>query len=146
MHANRDQFSLQETQESEETMTYNYSDASSIGRFPSFNFSPHSLTSLSTLSVLSKSGRGSRKVAILVAVLEVDGPDTITIKNGAEAGKQISMLKMILGDEEGNVSKLVAWRDIADVWGGNTAYPAVKRGDICYIESMSISPIIHKAD
>ena len=114
-------------------MTYNYSDASSIGRFPSFNFSPHSLTSLSTLSVLSKSGRGSRKVAILVAVLEVDGPDTITIKNGAEAGKQISMLKMILGDEEGNVSKLVACRDITDVWGGNTAYPAVKRGDICYV-------------
>jgi hypothetical protein len=71
----------------------------------------------------------------LAAVLEVDGPDTITIKNGADAGKQIPLLKMILGDEEGNVCKLAAWQDIADVWGGNTTYPAVKRGDICYIES-----------
>jgi len=31
----------------------------------------------------------------------------------------------------------LAWRDVADVWGGNTISPAVKRGDICLIESMS---------
>jgi hypothetical protein len=76
-------------------------------------------------------------VTILVAALEVEGPDTITIKKGADAGKQISLLKMILGDEDGNVCKLAAWRDIADHWGGSTIYPAVKRGDICFIESMS---------
>jgi hypothetical protein len=76
-------------------------------------------------------------VTILVAALEVEGPDTITIKKGADAGKQISLLKMILGDEDGNVCKLAAWRDIADHWGGSATYPAVKRGDICFIESMS---------
>lgn len=133
----RFQSSLYETQETQETASYDYSDASSIGRFPFFSFSLHSLTSLSVLSALSKSRKGSRKAAILVATLEVDGPDSITIKKGADAGKQVSLLKMILGDEDGNVCKLAAWRDVADVWGGNTISPAVKRGDICLIESMS---------
>lgn len=71
----------------------------------------------------------------MVAALEVEGPDTITIKKGADAGKQVSLLKMILGDEEGAVCKLTAWRHIADVWGGNDDSPAVKRGDILFIES-----------
>lgn len=84
---------------------------------------------------MSKGGKGSRKVAILAAVLEVEGPDTITIKQGKDAGKQVSLLKMILGDEDGNVCKLTAWREIADAWGGNVASPAVKRGDILFIES-----------
>jgi hypothetical protein len=73
----------------------------------------------------------------LVAALEVEGPDSITVKKGADAGKQISLLKMILGDEYGNVCKLTAWRDIADEWGGYATSPGVKRGDICLIESMS---------
>lgn len=72
-----------------------------------------------------------------MAVLEVEGPDTITIKNGADAGKQVSLLKMILGDEEGTISKLTAWRQVADLWGGNSDSPAVKKGDILFIESMS---------
>jgi hypothetical protein len=122
-----------ETQETQETTSYNYSDASSIGRFPSFSFSLHSLTSL---AALAKSGSGSRKATILVAALEVEGPDTITIKKGRDAGKQISLLKMILGDDNGTVCKLTAWRDVADVWGGNTTSLAVKRGDVCFIESM----------
>lgn len=122
-----------ETQETQETASYNYSDASSIGRFPSFNFSLHSLTSLSALTAAPKS---PRKFAVLVAALEVEGPDTITIKKGADAGKQVSLLKMILGDEEGTVCKLTAWRQIADLWGGNDDLPAVKRGDILFIESV----------
>ncbi|KAF5343461.1 hypothetical protein D9758_011848 [Tetrapyrgos nigripes] len=55
--------------------------------------------------------------AMLLAVLEVEGPDTIRTKKGPDAGKEISILKMVLGDEEGNVCKLVAWREIAEVWG-----------------------------
>lgn len=135
MSASRPQNSLLETQETQETASYNYSDASSIGRFPAFSFSLHALTSLSALTAMSKGGKGSRKVAILAAVLEVEGPDTITIKQGKDAGKQVSLLKMILGDEDGNVCKLTAWREIADAWGGNVASPAVKRGDILFIES-----------
>ena len=131
--------SLYETQETKETASYNYSDASSIGRFPSFNFSLHSITPLAILSALSGNGKGSRKVSILAAVLEVEGPDTITIKKGMDTGKQISLLKMILGDEEGDVCKLTAWRDVADSWGGSLTAPAVKKGDICFVESMSLA-------
>ena len=117
-------------QETEETISYNYSDASSIGRFPSFTFNLHSITSLSTLV----STKRSRKINVLVAALEVEGPDTITIKKGSDAGKQVSILKMILGDDLGNVAKLTAWRGVADSWGGNTASAAVKRGDIIYLQ------------
>src|SRR5882762_7321023 len=78
-HTALPQLSVYETQE---TASYNYSDASSIGRFPSFNFSLHSLMSLSTIYALSKCGKCPHITAILVAILEVEGPDTITIKHG----------------------------------------------------------------
>ena len=53
----------------QETALYNYSDASSIGRFPSFNFSLHLLMPLAILYVLSWNGKGSCKVFILAVVL-----------------------------------------------------------------------------
>jgi len=73
---------------------------------------------------------------VLLAVLEVDGPNTIRIKKGLDAGKEVSLLSLVLGDEEGMVCKLTAWREIADAWGGGEG-PGVKRGDILYIESTS---------
>jgi len=72
---------------------------------------------------------------VLLAVLEVEGPDVIRIKRGADAGKSVSIFKMILGDEEGNVCKLTAWREVAEEWGGIGKGVATKRGDIVYIES-----------
>ncbi|KAF8079307.1 hypothetical protein FPV67DRAFT_109872 [Lyophyllum atratum] len=124
-----------ETQyETQETQSYNYSDASSIAHFPNFHFSLNSLTSLSSLS--KSSPRGSRKVTVLLAALEVEGPDTIRIKKGAEAGKEISVLALILGDEEGAVCKLTAWREVADAWGGAGDAVGVKRGDILLIENV----------
>ena len=41
---------------------------------------------------------------------------------------------MILGDELVNVAKLTAWREIADLWGGNADSAAVKRGDIVHLQ------------
>lgn len=120
------------TQETQETQSYDYSDASSIGRFPTFHFSLHSLTSISSLSKPSVKGT---KVSVLLAALEVEGPNTITIKKGADAGKEVSVLSMILGDADGSVCKLTAWREIADAWGGAGDTVAVKRGDILFIES-----------
>lgn len=118
----------------------NNSDASSIGRFPSFHFNLHSLTSLSQLAgPAGKSFKGSRKVNVLLAVLEVEGPDVIRIKKGADAGKQVGIFKMILGDEESNVCKLTAWREVAEEWGGLGKGVATKRGDIVHIESNSLS-------
>jgi len=91
------------------TSTYS-SRPSSIAPFPQFNFNLHSLNSIPALvsMVGSARSRGSLNDTVLVAVLEVDGPDTIIIKKGQDAGKQVSLLKMILSDQEGNVSKLTA--------------------------------------
>ena len=125
--------SLQQTQDTQDTTSYNYSDASSIARFPGFQFSLHSITPLSALS----SAQGCRKISVLLAALEVEGPDTITIKKGANAGTQVSILKMILGDEDGLVCKLTAWREIAETWGRERSSLAVKRGDVVLIESAS---------
>ena len=120
--------SLLDTQDSR-----SYSDASSIARFPTFHFNLHTLTSLSQLS--ESKFKGSIKVNVLLAVLEVEGPDTIRIKKGPEAGKEVTILKMILGDEEGTACKLTAWREVAEEWGGSGKSVAAKRGDIVHIES-----------
>ncbi|KAF8127691.1 hypothetical protein EV363DRAFT_1344384 [Boletus edulis] len=133
----------QGTYETQETGTsVEYSDASCIARFPSFQFSLHKVTPLSSLYTTAKSGRGSRKVNTLLAVLEVQGPDAIHVKRGFDAGQQVSILKLILTDDQGSVCKLTAWRDTADTWGGLGPSPGLKRGDIVYFEStLSISPI-----
>ena len=128
--------SLLDTQESQSLRNYYYSDASSIARFPTFHFNLHTLTSLSQLSEIKF--QGSVKVNVLLAVLEVEGPDTIRIKKGPEAGKEVSILKMILGDEEGTACKLTAWREVAEEWGGSGKTVAAKRGDIVHIESKKI--------
>lgn len=124
--------SFQQTQETQDTTSFNYSDASSIARFPAFQFSLHSLTPLSALS----NGAGSRRVSVLLAVLEVEGPNTIRIKRGADAGKQVSILKMILGDQDGMVCKLTAWREVAEAWGGAGHSLAVKRGDVVFVDNV----------
>ncbi|KAF5343428.1 hypothetical protein D9758_011850 [Tetrapyrgos nigripes] len=135
------QFDTQYTRETQESQSYNYSDTSSIARFPQFHFSLHTLTTLSSLSAQAKLGKkGSMKVNMLLAVLEVEGPDTIRTKKGPDAGKEISILKMVLGDEEGNVCKLVAWREIAEVWGGvdnDSDSVGVKRGDVVLIQNVT---------
>ncbi|GLB43724.1 hypothetical protein LshimejAT787_1402360 [Lyophyllum shimeji] len=126
---------LLETQNLSESQSYfAYSDASSIARFPTFHFSLHTLASLSSLT--KSSPRGPRKVTVLLAALEVEGPDTIRIKKGVEAGKEVSVMSMILGDEEGAVCKLTAWRETAEAWGAT----GVKRGDVLLIESKSVFP------
>ncbi|KAK0497037.1 hypothetical protein EDD18DRAFT_184808 [Armillaria luteobubalina] len=117
--------SLLETQETQET---HYSDTSSIARFPTFHFNLHTLGTLNGLR-----GGSSRKMNFLLAVLEVDGPDTIRTKKGPE----ISLLKMILGDDEGNMCKLTAWREVADVWGGLTGSVRAKRGDVVFLENVT---------
>ena len=134
----RSQFDTQETQE---TGSYDYSDADSVARFPAFHFSLHRVTALSALPRQHDQAQlraSPLKVTVLVAVLEVDGPDTVRVKKGADAGKDVSILKMILGDEDGSVCKLTAWREVAESWGGSysdSAAPAVKRGDVVLLES-----------
>ncbi|TFK46587.1 hypothetical protein OE88DRAFT_1714873 [Heliocybe sulcata] len=106
------------------TSSTNYSDASSIAQFPNFHFLLSSLTPLSS---------AIGKISTVVAVLEVDGPDTIMIRKGPEAGKEVWILKMIVGDEEGAVAKLTAWREVAETWGG----APLKRGDVVLLENVT---------
>ncbi|KAJ7598985.1 hypothetical protein C8J56DRAFT_915586 [Mycena floridula] len=121
-----------ETQETRETQSVNYSDTSSIVHFPSFHFDLNSLTSLASMS--RARAKESKKVALLLAVLEVEGPDIIRIHKGVDAGKEISILKLVLGDNDG-ICKLTAWREIAEKWAGEGNEVAVKRGDIVFIEN-----------
>ncbi|KAG6882151.1 hypothetical protein C0992_012601 [Termitomyces sp. T32_za158] len=123
--------------ETQETQSYDYSDTSSIANFPNFQFSLHALSSLTSL--VKTSPKGSRKVNVLLAVLEADGPDTIRMKKGADAGKEVSVLSLILGDEEGAVCKLTAWREVANEWGGAGDAVGAKRGDILLIENVTAS-------
>lgn len=149
---------IQGTQETQETNSYSEigggASDTSIARFPEFNFSLHNLSSLAALEHgSSDQDRGNqayqvaypfesnkRKVSLLVAVLEIEGPDTIHIKKGVDAGKAISILKVIVGDEDGAVCRLTAWREVAEQWGGSytdTLEPSLKRGDIVYLQSNS---------
>ncbi|KAJ6579545.1 hypothetical protein DFH09DRAFT_1146869 [Mycena vulgaris] len=121
--------------ESQETQSYNYSDASSIARFPAFHFSMNSLSSLASLA--KSRVKGTKKVTLLLAVFEVDGPDSFYFKKGKDAGKESFVLKMILGDEEGNVCKLTAWREVAQDWGGAGDEIGAKRGDILLLTDVT---------
>jgi hypothetical protein len=113
-----------------------YSDDSSIARFPSFTFNSTALSTLASLQPSeSRPRRASKKVSLLVAVIEVEGPESIRIKKGVDAGKVVSLLKLIIADDDSSVAKVVAWRDVADNWGGNTEEIAVKKGDIVLLES-----------
>ncbi|KAK2462868.1 hypothetical protein APHAL10511_005066 [Amanita phalloides] len=104
----------------------------SIAHFPSFHFNPNCLSSLSLLT------RIPAKVTLLLAVMEVDGPDMVKIKKGRDAGKEVGVLRLIVGDEEGRVGKLTAWREVAVAWGGHVeGSTAVKRGDVVLIESVN---------
>lgn len=140
-----------ETGDTQNTTSYEYSDASSVFRFPAFHFNLHTLTSLSWLNSRDRSaavhdaGKTSKKYTILAAVLDIDGPDAIKIKRGADAGKEVALLKLILGDEDGAVCKLTAWRETAETWGGidpSKTTSALKKGDVVLLESESSSSIL----
>ena len=122
------------------TQSLNYSDASSIACFPTFHFNLHTLVSITQL--VKQKTVGTLKISALLAVLEVEGPDTVRIKSGKDAGKEVAVLRLILGDEGGSISKLTAWREVAERWGGQHNTVAVKRGDVVLIESLCFVPLI----
>jgi hypothetical protein len=117
---------MQSTRQNLETQDSYYSDTSSIVRFPDFQFS---------LGALSALASANGKVCLLLAVLEVDGPDDVTVRRGPDTGRVISVLRLILGDETSTICKLTAWREIAETWGGSTQAVGIRRGDVVYFES-----------
>ncbi len=149
------------TQElSSESYSVSISNTSSIHCFPTFRINLNLLTSLQSLTHLTPAtlsrtsanpdtfGGGSdqqRKFNIVAAVLEIETGwsgtevEMITIKKGKDAGKEVAVLKMVVGDESGGVCKLTAWREVAERWGGcgdiADKFTAIKKGDIVLIES-----------
>jgi hypothetical protein len=104
---------------------------------PAFHFNPHTIISLYglTSAAAASHSKGSRKVNLLVAVLESEGPDAIRIRKGPEAGKEITLLKLVVADGDGGIAKVAAWREVAEQWGGSNRSPCVRRGDIILLES-----------
>jgi len=78
----------------------------------------------------------------LLAVLEVDGPDEVTIRRGREAGQVVFVLRLIVGDEASTIRKLTAWRQVAETWGGSAPQDAagIRRGDVVHFESAHSDP------
>jgi hypothetical protein len=85
-------------------------------------------------------GSAQGKTCLLLAVLEVDGPDEVTVRRGPDAGRVVSVLRLIVGDEAGTIRKLTAWRAVAEAWGGATQEAVgMRRGDVVYFESKCAS-------
>lgn len=144
--------------ETQQTQSFDHTSTSSIAAFPTFTINLNTISSISSLAALRPTD--SKKVNLLVAVMEVDGPDTVRIKKGKDAGKEIGILKLIVGDgdDESSFCKITAWRETADVWGGvendgtslrrtSSDNEAVSRGDIVYLQSRSFKDLFyHYAD
>jgi len=81
-----------------------------------------------------------RKINVLLAIVEVEALEKITMKKAPDTGKQIGLLKLILTDDSGNVCKLTAWREVADDWGGVGKTLGCKRGDVVLLESKQLGP------
>lgn len=128
--------SLEDTQES----SYAHTSSSSIAMFPTIAINPHAISRLAHLISRSKEKRESIKSNILVAVLEVDGPSSVMIRKGVDAGKEVSVLKLIVSDG-GPILRVTAWRETADKWGGLQSFSegayssGIRRGDVVYLES-----------
>ncbi|KAG8997821.1 hypothetical protein FRB94_007429 [Tulasnella sp. JGI-2019a] len=124
---------------SSELSSYEEEDSGgSIGRFPTFHFNLHRLSSLHTLLKAIPARKEKRLVCLLVAVLEIEGPTLITTKAGVEMG----LLKLIVGDELGMVAKIVCWRETALDWGGGEdrmGEGAVRKGDVVFLENLAVT-------
>ena len=105
-------------------------DNISIARLPSFYIPVNQLSSIETTLRKENSGCPTRKVCLLVAILDMEGPNVVRIKKGTDAGKATAVLGLVVGDEEGKVAKITVWRERAEEWGG-----MVRKGDVVYMNS-----------
>lgn len=113
------------------------SEGSSISRFPTFNFNLDHVTSLSSLiSAIPNQKHQFMKVNLLVSILEVDGPAYVTSKNKNNS-EEMALLKLVIGDDGGQICKLIVWRDTAELWSGlSSNNSTMKRGDVVYFENI----------
>ena len=129
---------VQDTQETNFESTF-ISGRSSILLYPLFSFNVHNVLQLS--SVVQRA-RGvapeSIKASVLVAIVELEGPDTVTTKKAHLEGSKISRLRLTVGDDDDSIVSLTAWRETAERWGNTTDEVGLKRGDVVFLESLSL--------
>jgi hypothetical protein len=105
-------------EESSGDATRDSSDAS-IVRLPTFGIPINHLASFKQLmqpnSVHEISN--SKKISVLAGILDIAGPDYIRIRKGVDAGLEVALLKIVIGDEDGGICKVTVWRDLAEEWG-----------------------------
>jgi hypothetical protein len=100
----------------------------SITRLPSFHIPVNRLSSIESVLRIENSVYPARKVCLLVAILEMEGPNVVRVKKGQDAGKEVAVLKLVVGDEQGKIVKITVWRERAEGWG-----EVVRKGDVVYM-------------
>jgi len=104
--------------ESSADATRDSSDAS-IVRLPTFGIPINRLASLKHLMQPNSAREmsNSKKISVLAGIVDIDGPDYIRIKKGVDAGLEVALSKIVIGDEDGGICKVTVWRDLAEEWG-----------------------------
>lgn len=100
-------------------------------RLPTLRIPVHLLSSLTDLLGGAKSHPSRAiKVSIVAALLDLEGPEFILVKKGADAGRRVGLLKLVLGDEDGHIATLSVWRELAEEWANQ-----IRKGDILLLQS-----------
>jgi hypothetical protein len=113
--------------------------------FPHFAFKFNELSSLSDIVAQHhETGRRPSTISFLAAVLEVDGPASVLLKRGPEAGKDVAVLNLIVAEDQSSIMKLTAWREVAEDMSGfdEANKPKVKQGDIVFFQSRFYSLMV----
>lgn len=105
-----------------------------IHQLPKFRVPLLSLSPLHAISngTINTEDSNSKKVSILVAVLDVDGPEYVRITKGVDRGIEVGLLKLVLGSVDGSICRLTVWRERAELWGNLT-----RRGDVVLFQGTS---------
>ena len=115
------------------TPTFDMQRDVSITRLPSFHIPVNRLSSIESVMRIENSTHPTRKVCLLVAVLEMEGPNVVRVKKGPDAGKEIAVLTLMVGDEDGKIAKITVWRERAEEWS-----ETVRKGDVVYMRGTQI--------
>lgn len=103
-------------------------DDISITRLPFFHIPVNRLSSIDSVLRIENSANPTRKVCLLVAILDMEGPNVVRVKRGQDVGKEVAVLTLVVGDEGGKIAKITAWRERAEEWG-----EMVRKGDVVYM-------------
>jgi hypothetical protein len=100
----------------------------SIARLPSFHIPVNRISSIESVLQIENSAYPTRKVCLLVAILDMEGPNVVRVKKGKDAGTEAAVLGLVVGDEEGKIAKITVWKERAEEWS-----EMVRKGDIVYL-------------